>query len=117
MLANGVTYEWVPPEPVFVIPNELSAEGGTAVEIRGRRFQATTRIYFGDHEILGRVFVSSTRITGEAPPLDPGEARLALGLARLRQHRARAGGGHHVFLDHQRPKIVAAKTQRDLTDL
>ncbi len=82
--AFEITEEILPPILTSVTPHDVSFQGGTPVSIKGKRFREDTVILFGTHELLGQVFVSESRITGLAPPLDAGEP----------------AGPRHVFATH-----------------
>lgn len=73
VLENGVTYQYTPATVRYINPYEVSAGGGTPVEVHGNHFRADTIISFGDHALLNQKRQDDTLITGEAPPLAPGE--------------------------------------------
>ena len=56
---------------ISVTPTQVSAAGGTAVEVRGERFWPSTVIYFDGHELIKPVFTGTTLIRGQAPALAP----------------------------------------------
>jgi uncharacterized protein YegL len=70
-LANGFTYNDLPPQPApeitNVTPNSGQLSGGELVYIDGNNFVNGMKVYFGDVEVPINNFYSSTRIRVIAP--------------------------------------------------
>ena len=63
-LIDGAVSVAVAPEIAGIVPNRGSMDGGTAVTITGRYFNAATTISVGGLALLNKVVVNATTITG-----------------------------------------------------